>query len=153
MPCDSSYMEPSNKEKEISKVAALLDELDSGELNMKHYKGMHPIVYNQGLSEEQCDTFVRTLCHKLTTEEDVNEYSLEMQIWWRDHKIADEKRKLREEESKYTYLGDGLYVYFTGHNYELKVNDHKNPTIAYFEANHVRSFLDFVEQKEKQREE
>ena len=41
------------------------------------------------------------------------------------------------------YLGDGLYVAFTGYSYELSVNDHRNPVVASFEANHIDNFVEF----------
>lgn len=93
MPCDSSYMEPSTKELEMSKVATFLDEIKKGvEPAQNNLKGFHPNIYNNNLSDSQCDALVAELC-KLCQEIDVTTYSLELQIWWRDHQAADMKRK------------------------------------------------------------
>ena len=39
------------------------------------------------------DEYTRRLCKHLKECEDVTQYSLEMQIWWRDHQKFDEKRR------------------------------------------------------------
>lgn len=88
MPCDSSYMNPSNKELEISRVACLLDEIKGIPINRSHWDGYHPLVYNRKFND---DKMVRELCSKLRSL-DVTKFSLEMQMWWRDHQIADAKR-------------------------------------------------------------
>lgn len=93
MPCDSSYMEANGKEKELSIVACLLDELDEKPIPEKGWwQGYHPRVYgNTGIG----DKLVSELCSRLR-DVDVTKYSLEMQIWWRDHQEADKKRLERE---------------------------------------------------------
>lgn len=95
MPCRSDYMEANGKEEEISKVCCLLDELKGKEIDPNYWEGYHPKVYNKGLSDTQCDKLVSELCSELQ-KLDVSKYSLEMQIWWRDHQRADAKR-LKEE--------------------------------------------------------
>ena len=76
-------------ERELSKVACLLDELDGKKkLNRDHWRGYHPRVYSQ---RADADALVAELCSRLQGV-DVSECSLEMQIWWRDHKEADKKR-------------------------------------------------------------
>lgn len=50
---------------------------------------------------------------------------------------------MTEDKSQFAYLGDGLYVYYTGHSFELRVNDHRNPTVASFEPQHIENFKDF----------
>lgn len=100
MPCNSDYMEASGYEVAISQVACLLDELDGkGPINPSHWRGYHPSVYNR---HADGDALVAKLCAKLRGK-DVSKYSLEMQIWWRDHKRADKERmerELREAEAK-----------------------------------------------------
>lgn len=93
MPCDSSYMEPNQFECEGSKLYALLDELDGkGPPNPKKFgDGMDNRVYNMGLRRAQLDVLVDRLCSRLRKEPDVTKYSLEMQIWWRDHQKEDKK--------------------------------------------------------------
>ena len=91
MPCRSDYLSANNKEVAMSKVACLLDELNGIPLNETHWDGYHPNAYDRNLSKSECDKMVEKLCSKLQ-EVDVSKYSLEMQIWWRDHKKADKDR-------------------------------------------------------------
>jgi len=96
MPCDSSYMEATNLEIEISKVCTILDYLKGDEFNRRHWEGYHPKVYCQGLTRKDADKKVRKLCKKLTRLEEeglLRVYELEVQMWWRDHKLADAARK------------------------------------------------------------
>lgn len=90
MPCDSSHLEATHKEREMSKVACLLDELEGKKkINRDHWRGYHPRVYNN--RQIDCDAMVAELCSRLQGV-DVSDYSLEMQMWWRDHKEADRQR-------------------------------------------------------------
>ncbi len=101
MPCDSSYLNATNYEVEISQVACLLDELAGKKWKANHWDGYHPDVYGKIL-ESSGDKMVRKLCDALQ-ERDVKQYSLEMQTWWRDHLIADRdrlERELRNEKTK-----------------------------------------------------
>jgi len=43
------------------------------------------------------------------------------------------------------YLGDGIYVYFTGYSYEISVNDHRNPFVVSFEDSELDAFIRFRE--------
>ena len=98
MPCNANYMNPSQYELELSRVASFIDEINSGEpLNKTHYNGYHPDVYCKNPDRTVADTLVRTLCNKLK-QDDVSKYSLEMQIWWRDHQIADQERAQKENQ-------------------------------------------------------
>lgn len=106
MPCNSDYMEPSKREKHWSKVLCFLDELDGKPLDKHHWEGYHPTVYGQGFKRENADSSVAELCSRLQGEEDVTKYSLEMQIWWRDHQEADRERiehelqRIKEKEDR-----------------------------------------------------
>jgi hypothetical protein len=91
MPCNSDYLAANGIEKEMSKVACLLDELVGKPIDEGYWKGYHPDVYNSHLSKEEQDEMVKELCYKLQ-KVNVSDYSLEMQIWWRDHKKADKQR-------------------------------------------------------------
>ena len=93
MPCRCDYMEPTKRELEASRVACLLSELDGKPWSKDEWRGYHPDVYCR-YSADLADNLVSTLCHKLKNL-DVSQYSLEMQIWWRDHQIADQKRKVQ----------------------------------------------------------
>lgn len=99
MPCNSDYMKASNYEVEISRVACLLDELRGFPFKKIHWNGYHPDVYCQHVVDG--DKLTRELCEKLQNI-DVTEYSLEMQIWWRDHQRADEERIRKEIERQQT---------------------------------------------------
>ena len=90
MPCNSEYMNPSNREVEISRVACLLDDLDGKAWSRSQWSGYHKDVYNR-TRLVNADEMVSQLCSRLQTV-DVSNYSLEMQIWWRDHTAADKAR-------------------------------------------------------------
>lgn len=92
MPCNSDYMEATNQEREISRVACLIDELNGQTFNPSHWHGYHPQVYCQPYD---ADLMTKSLCERLQKVE-ISDYSLEMQMWWRDHKIADRERLARE---------------------------------------------------------
>lgn len=91
MPCNSDYMNPSNEEVDLSKVYSLLDEISTSKLDKSNYNGYHPKAYGLS-SKDKLDKAVAKLCNILK-KIDVKNYSLEMQIWWRDHQIADKNRK------------------------------------------------------------
>lgn len=92
MPCNSDYMEATGKEVQLSRVACLLDELDGKPLNRSHWEGYHPAVYNKvGVGTTAGDSMVEELCQRLQ-EVDATKYSLELQMWWRDHQAADKAR-------------------------------------------------------------
>lgn len=92
MPCNSDHMEATGKERELSRVACLLDELDGKPLDPQRgpWRGYHPAVYNK-TAKVDADGLVGELCARLQAV-DVTKYSLEMQIWWRDHQAVDKAR-------------------------------------------------------------
>lgn len=92
MPCNSDYMKADGYEVAMSEVYSLLDELD-GKPYVNH-RGYDKRVYNRGRRPEH-DKAVATLCARLA-QVDVTKYSLEMQMWWRDHKRADALREERD---------------------------------------------------------
>lgn len=94
MPCNSDYMEASSYERKISQVACLLDELAGKSWSRDDWSGYHPRVYNKAV-KGLGDTLVKELCTALK-EVDVTQYSLEMQMWWRDHQVKDKERINRE---------------------------------------------------------
>lgn len=103
MPCNSDHMEPDGLEVEGSRVLALMDELDGETLNEKHYGGMHPSVYNRGVTKRQVDSWTAQLCMRLGAPGvDVKTHSLEMQMWWRNHQRADANRKALREHLRNT---------------------------------------------------
>ena len=89
MGCRSDHMNPNDREKESVNVLTLLKEVGLYNAEIPYYG--HP---------EELDNQTSTLC-KFCQGNDVRKYSLELQMWWRDHKIADEKRLKEEfEESR-----------------------------------------------------
>lgn len=96
MPCDSKHLEASGYEKEISRVACFIDELAGKKWTRAEFEGYHPKVYSK-CSRNLGDRLTRQLCSALR-KVDVTKYSLELQIWWRDHQAADEERRRRDEK-------------------------------------------------------
>jgi LPS O-antigen subunit length determinant protein (WzzB/FepE family) len=97
MPCDGEYLNADQREIELSRMFCLLEELDGKEeIDKNHWSGYHPRAY--GNRSESLNSVASLLCERLRGI-DVSRYSLELQMWWRDHKIADRKR-LEEEISK-----------------------------------------------------
>lgn len=88
MACSSGYMAANQKEIKLSQVACLLDELDGKPIDKSHWSGYHPAIYNRRVD---ADKLVAELCERLQSV-DVKTYSLEMQMWWRDHQAADKAR-------------------------------------------------------------
>jgi hypothetical protein len=96
MPCRSEHKEPSQREKEASRVYAFLDELRTGHLIQRHYDGYHPKVYAKKIEQKELDDITEKLCTTMTDVEDRRALifvSLELQLWWRDHKRWDKRRK------------------------------------------------------------
>jgi len=101
MPCDSSHMEPSSWEMEMTKVVLLLDEVNGkGTPDPdKFNEGYDRRVYCTDMSKEVADRFVRRLCTRLKKldrlVDGLNGYSFELRMWWRDHQRMDRVRESR----------------------------------------------------------
>lgn len=93
MPCDSSHLEPNEREKESVRVRGFLREL-----------GSKIMIFDPYGKPELLDRDTAELC-QTCQEVDVTNYSLELQIWWRDHQKAD-KKKLEEDLKQKTDLGE-----------------------------------------------
>lgn len=116
MPCNSDYLRANTKEIELSRVACLLDELDGKPIDPAHWGGYHPRVYCKSIDG---DALVAELCGKLQ-DKDVTAYSLEMQMWWRDHQAADKLRVERElAEAKTKSERDAALAKLTPHERKL----------------------------------
>jgi len=100
MPCNCDHMEPTYREAKLGHIRSLLDELSG--LFFNHAKSsMHRSVYNEGISDEVADSWISDLCKRCTTLEvrgELMSWSLELQIWWRDHKIEDAKKAAEIKE-------------------------------------------------------
>lgn len=101
MPCNSDYMVANQSEKNLSVVYGLLDELETGKLPSNFGDGYDKRVYNKHLSKKHLDEKTSELCSKLQNT-DVSKFSLEMQMWWRDHQKADRERLEKEIKDKVT---------------------------------------------------
>lgn len=99
MPCDSRHMQAGQEEIELSKVACLLDELDGKPWDNYHWRGYHPAIYCKITTKEKADALFAELCSRLQAV-DVTKYSLELQMWWRDHQAADKARLEHEMARK-----------------------------------------------------
>jgi len=101
MPCNSDHMKASSQEVELGKVYLLLDELDGKELTdvLWDSAGYDKRVYDIS-SKVTLDKQTALLCSKLKKVKDIKKYSLEMQMWWRDHQKADKMRLEAEKREK-----------------------------------------------------
>lgn len=103
MPCNSDHLNATQLEVECSRILILLDELDGkGPPKPKSggWDGYDKRVYNERLDRGFADELTAELCGRISKIKDLSKYSLELQVWARDHKIADAKRKKREAEEK-----------------------------------------------------
>lgn len=90
MPCNSDYMRPGPYEISLSKVLALLGELDGQPIDPDTYGSGTGAAYGNA-DKETLDRATAQLCERLLAS-DVTKHSLEMQMWWRDHQRADAER-------------------------------------------------------------
>jgi len=100
MPCNCDYMNSTGLEREISRVYCLLEEIETGkpvDTKSGNWDGYHPSVYGQ-VTRKQGDEAVARLCDILRKTKNVKKYSLEMQMWWRDHQEADRAREEKERK-------------------------------------------------------
>ena len=103
MPCRSDHMEANTLEIALSRVFCLMEELGGKEdMDMNHWAGYHPRAYSQGRTVAELDNATATLCAMLKKDFDVPNFSLEMQMWWRDHQEADVRRGQEEARQKVT---------------------------------------------------
>lgn len=96
MPCNSDHMNANDREINLSVVYGLLDELKTGKLPENFGTGYDKRVYCKGLSKEHLDKKTEELCSKLQKVKNIKGYSLELQVWWRDHQAADKERLEQE---------------------------------------------------------
>jgi hypothetical protein len=96
MPCQSEYINPSALEVLASKAYCCLDELDGLEVSPSDWLGYHPRAYGCNPRIDQVDNATALACARIS-DKDPTQYSLELQIWWRDHQRADRNRRKAEE--------------------------------------------------------
>lgn len=104
MPCSSDHMEPDARERELTKVNCVLDELDGlGPIDpVKWNGGYHPKVYCVNISQKQADRWTAEACERVGALSAIklSKCSLELQTWWRDHQAADARRVGRDSARK-----------------------------------------------------
>lgn len=104
MPCTSNYSgesfssytnkEPTTLQKYLSECLCFLGEL-AGHAWEKEWLTQHPRVKKEFTTKQDLDKLTEELCKKLQ-KVDVSNYSLELQIWWRDH-VAHDTAQLKKE--------------------------------------------------------
>ncbi len=87
MPCRCDYMDPNAREEESSNVIKFLTEVGL-------FQGKHPGSYGDVDNLDNHTAKLCTFCERNI----ILEFSLELQIWWRDHQKADAKRIKTERE-------------------------------------------------------
>ena len=91
MPCDSSYLRPRAEELESARVRELLREVNGQPFN--HDEPAE--VYGQVAKLDSDTAALCVWCKNHRSE--IQDHSLELQIWWRDHQKRDAERE--EEEA------------------------------------------------------
>ena len=99
MPCRyDGPVGPSARELKLSRVLCCLDELNGRAWRKEWWQGYYPgLQHILSPDVEFLHTKTAELCSRLTKVK-VSDYSLELQIWWRDHQIADRARIAKEQK-------------------------------------------------------
>lgn len=99
MGCRSDYQAPSARETDISRLYCFLDELSGKSWTKSDFAGFREGVYQSGIKHDE-NKLTASLCSQLRqkTREEILEYSLELQIWWRDHQRKDAEEAERKEK-------------------------------------------------------
>ncbi len=92
MPCQSDHMEANSIEIRLSKVYCLLSEIGGKPIDKSHWQGYHPMAYGKATGT-MLDNATQSLCAILKNDVDPKTFSLELQVWWRDHQLADLRRE------------------------------------------------------------
>ena len=77
------YTAPTVREKELAKIATLLDEVSSKKFNAHNFKGYHPQVYKQKISDKEASKMVTKLTRALITKSP-QKFSYKMHEWWHE---------------------------------------------------------------------
>ena len=103
MACNSEHLNPTALEIQASQALCVIDEKKDLPLRQSWWKGYHPDAYSKGVTRERVDHLTSTACAMVTSmapEAIRVEFSLEAQIWIRDHQKADRERIEHEEHAK-----------------------------------------------------
>ena len=129
MACDAGYLRGKPEEIEASKVLALLEELETGELPLMSFghgdcDEVHEIGAAKILEEK-----VPELCRRLKTV-DISSYSGQMQKWWEEHQRADRKREQGDLSSNEATIAQQLKIKY----FPLEIYDSRHNRVYYEEA-------------------
>lgn len=92
MPCNCDGYEPEVIDVTAHQALCVLRELGGGDLKPKDW---HP--HSRSPDRGQADEIVAEACRRLRGV-DVTKYSLELQMWWRDHQEADKRREAQAKK-------------------------------------------------------
>lgn len=106
MPCDSSYLEPTQIEQESVRVRGFLRKLklpvdgpDVGPSGIDEAGDMES-GYGRASSIDIDTATLCAWCRSRKNRPKLKRQSLELQIWWRDHQRADAQRRRRQRAEK-----------------------------------------------------
>jgi hypothetical protein len=103
MPCNCDHLEATELEVECSRIHLLLDELDgkgAPDPNSSEWRGYDGRAYNERVTRDVADKLTARLCERVGNIKDLTKYSLELQVWARDHARADAERRRKEEKQR-----------------------------------------------------
>jgi hypothetical protein len=106
VPCTYDEPEPDARQIYLSQALCALDELDGKKFDPAWWRnGCYPRAGT--MSATEANNLVANLCSRLQDIESsfLSNYSLELQMWWRDHQKDDTKR-IREEILKHKQDAD-----------------------------------------------
>ena len=100
-------VQSSSREKELTKIVQLFDELNGkGHPDPDSFgSGYDYRIYNRDISKLRANWLISEVCSRLQKIDSVvlvEKHSLEMQTWWRDQKLVDENRLRTEIQGKKT---------------------------------------------------
>jgi hypothetical protein len=107
MPCtyDESYAEARDREKfmeECNLVHWLLLEVNGGTVTDEQRGGKYPNPRGGNVRwyHDDLERATAELCGKLKDVEDVTRFSLELQLWWKRHQLADANREAKDAKER-----------------------------------------------------
>jgi hypothetical protein len=103
MPCNSEYLAANHLEIECSRMYLLLDELDGKgppDPRSDKWQGYDRRAYNEIIDRNLADKLAAKLCSRVKKIGDLSKHSLELQVWARDHAVADAARMKQEAAEK-----------------------------------------------------
>lgn len=103
MPCNADHMQANELEIEVGRLTLLHREVTEGKPftpDQWDSAGYLEGVYGKGLSRVTANRLTRDLCEYLSGDVDPAVFSLELQLWWRNHQEADKKKARQRKKAK-----------------------------------------------------